>query len=51
MRKYRHLREEQREKLCEMRLQGESMAACARPHARVDDPVLRKKLVVMIQKG
>ena len=46
MRKYRHLREEQQEKLCEMRLLEESMAACARPHVKVDDPVLRKKLVV-----
>jgi len=30
MGKYKHLREGQREKLCELRLSGESMAACAR---------------------
>ena len=30
MREYKHLREDQREKLCELRLRGVSMAACAR---------------------
>jgi len=30
MGKYKHLREGQREKLCDLRLRGESMAACAR---------------------
>lgn len=93
MRKYKHLRESQREKLCKMRLSGVSMAECARalgvdkstvsrelkrnsaevafgvylpdraenlyrgrrkvchPHVKMDDPVFRRKIMVMIQKG
>lgn len=93
MAKYKHLMESQREKLCELRLRGESMAACARalgvdkstvsrelrrnsaevafgvylpdraenlyrgrrkacrPHAKMDDPAVRTKIMVMITKG
>jgi transposase, IS30 family len=93
MGKYKHLREGQRERLCELRLHGESMAACARalgvdkstvsrelkrnsaevafgvylpdraenlyrgrrkacrPHVKMDDPVFRKKVMVMITRG
>jgi transposase, IS30 family len=93
MRKYEHLKEGQREKLCEMRLRGEPMASCAsalgvhkstvsrelgrntaavgrgvylpdraenlyrgrrracRPRVKMDDPVFRRKIMVMIQRG
>jgi transposase, IS30 family len=93
MKEYKHLRDGQREKLCELRLRGESMAACARalgvdkstvsrelkrntaevglgvylpdraenlyrgrrkacrPHVKMEDPVFRKKILIMIQKG
>lgn len=93
MREYKHLKEGQRQKLCRLRLRGESMAACARalgvdkstvsrelkrnsaevalgvylpdraenlyrgrrkacrPHMKLDDPVFRKKIMVMIQRG
>ena len=93
MKEYSHLTAEKREKLCEMRLQGESMTACAlalgvnkgtvsrelkrnsaniafgvylpdraqnlyhgrrkacRPHIKMDNPVFRKAIVLLIQKG
>lgn len=93
MKEYKHLGEDQREKLCELRLKGESMAACARalgvdkgtvsrelerntaevgfgvylpdragnlyrgrrkacrPHVKMSDPIFRRKIMVMIQKG
>ena len=92
MREYKHLREDQREKLCELRLRGVSMAACARaldvnkstvsrelsrntaeiglgvylpdraenlyrgrrrvcrPHVKMNDPALRRRIMVMIGK-
>src|SRR5487761_2516269 len=93
MKEYSHLTAEKREKLCEMRLQGESMTACAlalgvnkgtvsrelkrnsaniafgvylpdraqnlyhgrrkacRTHIKMDNPVFRKAIVLLIQKG
>lgn len=93
MKQYSHLSEGQREKLCEMRLSGEPMTACARtlgvdkstvsrelkrnsanvafgvylpdraenlyrgrrkackPHTKMDDPIFRKKIMLLIQKG
>jgi IS30 family transposase len=93
MKEYTHLKEGQRETLCEMRLRGASMAACARalgvdkstvsrelgrntaevglgvylpdraenlyrgrrkvchPSVKMDDPALRRRIILMIQKG
>ena len=93
MKEYKHLRGDQRERLCELRLRGASMAACARtlgvdkssvsrelkrnsaevafgvylpdraenlyrgrrkacrPHVKMDNPLFRKKIMVMIGKG
>jgi transposase, IS30 family len=93
MKEYSHLTAQKREKLCELRLQGESMTACARilgvnkgtisrelkrnsaniafgvylpdraqnlyrarrkkcrPHIKMDNPIFRKAIVILIQKG
>jgi transposase, IS30 family len=93
MKEYSHLTEEKREKLCELRLKGESMTACAnalgvnkgtvsrelkrnsanvawgvylpdraenlyrgrrkkcRPHINMNNPIFRKAILVLIQKG
>jgi transposase, IS30 family len=92
MKQYSHLTEEKREKLCELRLQGETMTACAkalgvdkgtisrelkrnspniafgvylpdraqnlyrgrrkkcRPRIKMDKPIFRKAIVILIQK-
>lgn len=93
MKEYSHLTAEKREKLCELRLQGETMTSCARalgvnkgtvsrelkrnsaniafgvylpdraqnlyrgrrkscrPHVKMDNPTVRKAIIVLIQKG